>query len=380
MYEKAILIVNSNTEDLKKLAIISGNDPKYYYFDANFNGVDIRGQDLEGLDFSSAKFSGVRANALTKVDIKYKKVVMQAAMDTLTGSGFPNFLLQRFRERDPEYIALLAAAGEIEEAVELLERLISSNASLSVFNSDIIECGLFGFELENRYFDKWFEDNKYSKSARYNLAIFLLTKRDLKGIAGASIEFMNIHMRGGYLDGVVVALFSTRLVFTTGSQSLAASWIRKHARNDRLPDIWMSYLRSGEQHFELDRLLLRWLRGVVGRQEFNRVFWLSAEKLSHRMYRSLFRMKIKEMSDFGGAVERSIASEIQNRDGCGAALWNLLRVIQGSIVEVNLNDIFDIYRTTKGRLSNWASTGDFDSDLLNRIDDAYEIYTKLKIS
>jgi len=67
--DKILEIFDADTTDLRKLAIIAGVDPRYFYVGTDLEGADIRGQDLRGMLLTNLDLSKVIYDRATQIDV-----------------------------------------------------------------------------------------------------------------------------------------------------------------------------------------------------------------------------------------------------------------------------------------------------------------------
>ncbi|MCG7622296.1 cyclic nucleotide-binding domain-containing protein [Epibacterium sp. Ofav1-8] len=64
----AYSLLVANTDDLRELAVLAGEDPATFYEYCDFSGVDLRGQDFTGVSTLGANFMGALIDETTKFD------------------------------------------------------------------------------------------------------------------------------------------------------------------------------------------------------------------------------------------------------------------------------------------------------------------------
>ena len=330
LFDLAGNLLESKTDDLRQLATIAGYDPRNFYVDANFSGVDIRGQDLTGFDLSSASFAGVRANALTKLDKQYRNIALRAALATIAEDSTSS-LFDVAREINPEYIALLAAVGETERAIRLVHNLLKRKNALPLYNIDIIECGLFPTKIVNDYFSRWFEEYKNNINASYNIAILNYYNLQIDLFREKTLEFISIHKKKADISNVISSLFRMKFVFSYGAQSVAADWIRKHARNQSIPEIWLAYFGGSDRSDELNRLALRWMKGSVNSADFELIFMHGADILHPREYKNLLQKRNTINPSFSSDIIDFIRTSPLGAHISRPIANNLLKILQSNI-------------------------------------------------
>src|ERR1700733_5409808 len=69
--EKVIVIVSSDSLDLRTLAISAGGDPRDFYIGADMSGADLRGQNLLGMAFTNFDPKMVQIDDNTQLDPEY---------------------------------------------------------------------------------------------------------------------------------------------------------------------------------------------------------------------------------------------------------------------------------------------------------------------
>lgn len=68
MMGKIHAVLEADTENLRELCQVVGDDPRTFFIDSDLDGVDVRGQDLRGMDFSGATFDGAIMDDRTLFD------------------------------------------------------------------------------------------------------------------------------------------------------------------------------------------------------------------------------------------------------------------------------------------------------------------------
>lgn len=188
MFDRVVLIANSEVTDLVALANLAGADPEYFYWDADFRDVDIRGQNLSGLNLSNATFEGVIANASTSVDRQFRPKLFGAALRRQANVDWrmlsPESLV--------EHAVLVARAGDAAAALQMVEKLIAQNR-LPKYSIHLLRCEEINENVRNRYYRIWAEKYSNDPSAATIWAI-LGYERALQGIEVDLREFVSRFM------------------------------------------------------------------------------------------------------------------------------------------------------------------------------------------
>ncbi|HXC57033.1 MAG TPA: hypothetical protein VNU97_17165 [Rhizomicrobium sp.] len=66
--DKVLVILESETADLRELAKLVGGEPEIFYLGTRLSGVDLRGQDLRGMKFTDLRAEDVRIDEKTQLD------------------------------------------------------------------------------------------------------------------------------------------------------------------------------------------------------------------------------------------------------------------------------------------------------------------------
>lgn len=76
-FEELSALNETDETDLKKLALLLGCDPKYFYIGTDLSGADLRGSDLRGMHFDATNVLQAKLDLTTKFDPQIHKILRQ---------------------------------------------------------------------------------------------------------------------------------------------------------------------------------------------------------------------------------------------------------------------------------------------------------------
>ncbi len=173
--DKLLDIFDAETVDLRKLAEISGGDPRYFYIGTNLSGADISGQDLRGmilpnLDLSKVKYDqDTKLDAASEVDFLEEITQLEIRKKVIVISTFG-----RQEERLISFIKLYIDNSGYEKFIDGLisEKSEFSARSIVEFRS-IYSKGFFGEQFHGRdYYN--FVDSMINRSFPQNRGYLIL--------------------------------------------------------------------------------------------------------------------------------------------------------------------------------------------------------------
>lgn len=173
--DKILDIFDAETVDLRKLAEISGGDPRYFYIGTNIVGADISGQDLRGMILPNLDLSKVIYDQNTKLD----QLTEADFLEEITRLEIRKKLiliskLRRQEERLVSFIKLYLDNSGYENFIDdlILEKSEFSARFISDFRK-IYSKGFFGEQFHGKdYYG--FIDSMINKSFPQNRGYLIL--------------------------------------------------------------------------------------------------------------------------------------------------------------------------------------------------------------
>ncbi|MGE8131809.1 hypothetical protein ACQKQD_33250 [Methylobacterium sp. NPDC080182] len=171
-------IFSASTGDLRKLALIAGEDPSYFYIGTSLKGTDLRGQDLRGMNISRAQIDGAIIDCKTRFDWPAEDNTPDNARKILEYTIMaPNGLRNFPQSQDLERRGLNFKLFDINTETEFIETIRTYDGPIFV----ILENSTKG--MIRNYSDKYGRDIVYIVLKRGDFSF--LTERDFNDATSA---------------------------------------------------------------------------------------------------------------------------------------------------------------------------------------------------
>ena len=197
----AEILLRADTDDLRKLAEIAGEDPAEMYLAADLTGVDLRSQDISFLVGLSTNFEGARLTDEQKRQLRSGKKRERKLNVRRQLRDLRIQLIRKFIERqmysavgslaeiscdNDEYLQRYATPFEAMLCDTLLDPVLQSSSAHSPdsFGSDYMKAALLQFRELN-----------YDGSTSFFLDLFQLFGDIYAPVDGAVIEILKRHYR-----------------------------------------------------------------------------------------------------------------------------------------------------------------------------------------
>ncbi len=194
--DKILEIFDADTTDLRRLAIIAGADPRYFYIGTALNGADIRGQDLTGMKLTNLDLSKVDYDEKTKIDILDDQ----------------NFLDEIKKLEIKKSVILINQLGKQEERLVCLIKTYTENSGYENFIDGLIsERSEFSYSFILKFreiYSRGFFGEQFNKKDYYKFIDIMINKSFPKN-RGQLIFYLAKHLGG---DASIVSLLRKRLV------------------------------------------------------------------------------------------------------------------------------------------------------------------------
>lgn len=235
MFARAVPIANAQTVDLKELADIAGVGHQFFYVDADFNGVDIRGQSLEGMDLRAANFEGVIADSGTRVDLPFRSKVFRATLRTREVN---------WRDLSPDlqidHAVVVARAGLPALAESIVDEVLRSRKRLPSDSVALVRCEEISAALRNKYYTRWHREYSDSPYVAVTLALAAHDRSILNAVSDLTAfvdRFISADLEAHAIDQAAITMIALEKA-EERTASILAQWFDEHRASSKTYDVY----------------------------------------------------------------------------------------------------------------------------------------------